>query len=151
MRYFKLAIISLMLFLASEVSIAGNWNKTKNSNPISGELAAKSGKCKSSDLECLSIDNFSVRFPGSKHQKQIPSLSFFANRSKSSSCPEGYELEKGAGFVIDGLHVSTCQNRSIDRISSDFRSPSRVKFFRGDKCPSPYEGVMFTSSIVGCL
>ena len=132
-------------------AFASNWNKAKNSEPIPGELAAKSGSCESSDLECLSIGNFSLRFPGVAHQTQIPGLSFFASRSKSFRCPEGYQLEQDAGFIIDGLHVSTCQHRSTEKIKNDFRSPARIKFFRGEECPSPYDGVMFTSSIVGCL
>lgn len=151
MKYVRLALLSSLLLFFNSIALAGNWNKSKNHEPIPGELAAKSGNCVSSDFECLSIGNFSVRFTGSTHETQIPGLSFFASRSNSFRCPNGYQLEQDAGFIIDGLHVSTCQHRSKEIIASDFRSPSRVKFFRGEKCPSPYQGVMFTSSVVGCL
>ena len=51
MRYVKIVLVSFLLFFFNSIAIAGNWNKAKNSEPIPGELAAKSGSCGSSDLE----------------------------------------------------------------------------------------------------
>ena len=136
-------------------ALAGNWNKSKNSSTneagIPGELAAQKGNCRSSDIECLNIGDYKVRFSGELH-KDVPNvLSFFAMKTKSFSCPQGYRLKKETGMMIDNMYISTCENGSASSIIEDTRKPSRLKFFRGETCPSPYGGVLSTQVIVGCL
>ena len=139
-----------------EPALAGNWNKSKKNNVtneagIPGELAAQKGNCRSSDVECLNIGDYKVRFSGKLH-KDVPNvLSFFAGRNKSFSCPQGYRLKKEAGMVIDNLYISTCENGSASSIAADIRKPTRLKFFKGKYCPSPYGGMLYTQAIVGCL